>query len=500
MQKYFSVLLAVILFFGCKGPIDDISLNYSEYQLDVNGVFTLTATTDLKGALEWYSTNPDVAKVFYGEVTGLAAGEADIVAKIGGASAVCLVIVEAIPPSTTQKKSAKRGISYNLSDQLDAAVLAPGVSWYYNWGNSISANVDGFYKDHNILFIPMFWSNVDEGAKNRVRTLKQRYPELEYILGFNEPNLKGQADITPAQAAPRWMELVDLAQELNMKLVSPAMAAGGTADPIVWLDQFFNLVPLSSCDAIAIHCYMPNSTALINFVNRFRKYNKPIWMTEFCAWEGFGGGAKGQIAYASEVLNFFEADPQIGKYAWFIPRYTSDNTFPNMQLLKQEGYGTLLPLGNVYVNASSLDKTSWAKVGERIEAEYFTSSSIEEYINNGYSGEMLNFHYQPTTDRNGNLEISNFLPNRWVEYQLDVVEGGEHELLVRYANYYDATFEITIDGANAFDAPFPKTGDFDIWKTAAFSVNLSAGKHTVRVHNTQGMGAFSINWLQFNKK
>jgi len=98
------------------------------------------------------------------------------------------------------------------------------------------------------------------------------------------------------------------------------------------------------------------------------------------------------------------------------------------------------------------------------------------------------------------LEICDFLPKRWVEYQINVAESGEHELLVRYANYYDATFEITIDGANAFNAPFPKTGDFNIWKTAAFSVNLTAGHHTIRIKNTQGIGGFNINWLQFNKK
>ena len=502
MRKYISILLAAFLFFGC-GPGDDlILLNYSEYQMSVNEVFKLKATSTLQGTLEWSSTNPEVAKVFYGEVTALSVGKADIIAKIGNASAVCHVTVGAAPVIATQKRSEKRGVSFNLSQLADVKVLAPGISWYYNWGNTISEYFDGIITENNIMFIPMFWNGVDSASCARVRTLKLRHPELEYILGFNEPNLADQAKMTPAECAPKWMQLVALAQDLNMKLVSPAMNYGtlpGYGDPIKWLDEFFTLVPLSSCDVIAIHCYMPNSTGIINFTNMFRKYGKPIWMTEFCAWNGLGGGEKGQMNYASEVINFFEADPQIGKYAWFIPRGgDGDGAFPHNKLLKFKE-PKLLPLGEIYINASTQDKTSWANVGERIESERFTSCSVQEHIESGYTSEVLNFQYQPTTDRGGSLEICNFLPNRWVEYQLNVAEGGEHELLVRHANYNDITFEITIDGANAISAPFPKTGDFNIWKTAKFSVNLEAGKHIIRLKNTGG-GAISMNWLQFNKK
>ena len=87
--------------------------------------------------------------------------------------------------------------------------------------------------------------------------------------------------MTPSKAAELWPSVVDLAKELNLKLVSPAMNYGtlaGYSDPIKWLDEFFAQpgVSIDDIDAISIHCYMANPQALRNYVAMFYKYNKPI--------------------------------------------------------------------------------------------------------------------------------------------------------------------------------------------------------------------------------
>jgi len=351
-------------------------------------------------------------------------------------------------------------------------------------------------KTLGIQYYPMVWNGNGNWA-SQITNLKANDPACDYILAYNEPNLTDQANMTPQQAAAKWPDLYNLAKQLNMKIVSPAMNHGtlpGWQDPIHWLDEFFKLVPLEQVDAIAIHSYLPSAASMKEFTQRFYKYGKPIWLTEFCAWDNNINSEQDQMKYMSEALQWLEADPMIERYAWFIPRYKGDNVFPYMQLLQQAG-PELTSCGKVYVGISSQDKTLWAKAGERIEAEKFTSSNVVDFVGKNGFGQV--FLLQPTTDTDGNLELFDFFVNQWAEYQVDL-EGGEYELLVRYGAYYNTTLEVTIDGGSTFDITLPKTGDFDIWATAKFPVNIAAGKHTVRLKNKSI--SLSLNWIQFNKK
>jgi len=502
-NNFFTIFALICIFFSACGtnpppppPEPSISLNCSDLELWVGGVVTLEATVvnmPSNEPLEWSSTNPDVASVFYGKVTALAVGTTDIIAKVGKYSAVCKVNVDFLVLAE-HKKSIKRGVGYNFQSIADLQLMAPGFSWYYAWGTTQSMASQA--KTLGVQFYPMVWNGNGSWA-SQITNLKANDPDCDYILAYNEPNLSDQANMTPQQAAAKWTALYDLARQLNMKIVSPAMNHGtlaGWQDPIYWLDEFFKLVPLSQVDAIAVHSYLPSAASMKEFTQRFYKYGKPIWLTEFCAWDNNIGNAQAQMAYMSEALQWLEADPMIERYAWFIPRYKGDDTYPYMQLLKQSS-AELTKCGKVFLGISSQDKTLWAKAGERIEAEKFTSSNVVDYIGTNSFGQL--FHLQPTTDVDGNLELCDFFSNQWAEYQVDL-EGGEYELLIRYAAYYNTTLEITIDGSNAFDVELPKTGEFNIWSTAKFSVNITAGKHTIRLKNKSI--SLSLNWLKFNKK
>ncbi|NDV80021.1 glycosyl hydrolase [Dysgonomonas sp. 511] len=223
--------------------------------------------------------------------------------------------------TSVQKRSFKRGVSYNFQMLEDVALLGPGVSWFYNWGPDISNDLNNAVTPQKLDFYPMAWNGAF--SESKIRAYKQAHPNCEYILAFNEPNLTDQANMTPTEAATHWPRLRALANELNMKIISPAMNYGTLAnysDPIKWLDEFFKLVPLSDIDGIAIHCYMGTPASLKSYVGLFKKYGKPIWMTEFCAWESYINNVSKQMAYMCDVLNYMECDPDIYRYAWFIPR------------------------------------------------------------------------------------------------------------------------------------------------------------------------------------
>ena len=46
---------------------------------------------------------------------------------------------------------------------------------------------------------------------------------MKYLLGFNEPNFKNQANMTPAQAVEVWPRLEAIAEEFGLGLVGLAV-------------------------------------------------------------------------------------------------------------------------------------------------------------------------------------------------------------------------------------------------------------------------------------
>ena len=75
-----------------------------------------------------------------------------------------------------------------------SSTQATGAGWYYNWGPSPS-NI-GTY---NATFLPMIWGANDMGDVNSALGAASTY-----LLGFNEPDVSTQANLTVAQAITDW--------------------------------------------------------------------------------------------------------------------------------------------------------------------------------------------------------------------------------------------------------------------------------------------------------
>ena len=234
-------------------------------------------------------------------------------------------------PSFTygQNKSPKRGICGDASPQ-DLVILAPSVTWYYDWGVEPPAVSQGQLS--GIEWVPMAWN-----APVNLTDFENRIPSGSlYLLGFNEPNFKSQANMTPAQAAAAWPGLEQVAANKGLKLVSPAVnwcgdcVDGVTNDPVDWLDKFFAACPGCKVDYIAIHSYAPGSAALSNYLDKFRKYNKPLWITEFAPWDPPKPDFDGVVKYMKEAIPILENDPIVFRYSWFATRV---GTNPDISLL-----------------------------------------------------------------------------------------------------------------------------------------------------------------------
>lgn len=393
-------------------------------------------------------------------------------------------------------RSIKRGVSFSFAGNpdVDILLLSSCISWSYNWGPDVTENVNKLFNLYNLDFFPMAWNgNFDA---DRIRTYKLLNPQCEYILAFNEPNLTDQCNYTPQQAAEHWPELKALADELNMKIVSPAMNYGTLAnygDPIVWLDEFFTLVSLDDVDAIAIHCYMGSAGALKSYVERFYKYGKPIWMTEFCAWEPHISNVQAQMDYMCEAITYLESDPMVERYAWFIPRSDGPiDSYPFMQLLTKTPPYALTDLGQIFAGLPSFDKNVWQLVDDYIWPNTYSAICNQEYI--GKDGWSAGPHLRPTTDVTGELQLVDFKEGQWVEYQIET-QRCLSNLSIRYAAYTNVDLEIYLDAKKLLDYSLAWTGDANTWNTEEVPVEIPQGKHTVRI--AVKSASIYINWFKF---
>lgn len=384
-------------------------------------------------------------------------------------------------------KSLKRGVAFNFQNTEDLPLLSPYISWDYNWGNTANDNAALWFDTNEMDYCPMCWNGSYNADK--IREYVKAHPKTQYLLAFNEPNLTDQARMTPQEAAAIWQPVVALAKELNLKLVSPAMNYGtlsGYSDPEKWLDEFFAQPEVSISDiyAISIHCYMASPGGVKSFVEKFYKYDKPIWLTEFCAWDPVPGSVETQMSYMSNVLNYLETNDKVERYAWFIPRYTKSKE-PYMQLITGYDPSELTDLGKMYAYFSTFDKSCYLNTNRYIHAGEYAAVSDNAIQVRANTDDFLK-----NNARKDGLKVVNMTPGQAVTYQLNVTTPSSGKgISVRYSCYSDCILAVYVDDNMQNYLNLPRTGDANVWQEAfAFldGINISKGMHTLKLELYSG--------------
>lgn len=221
-------------------------------------------------------------------------------------------------PPATKPPSPKKGVAVWTFDGVSQALAASKASWYYTW----SPRHDGVTTPRDAQFVPMIWGakDVDDSA---LAAAKAAGP---YLLGFNEPDMAGQANMSVEQALDLWPKLM----ATGSKLGSPSVAFGG-ADKDGWLDRFMTGAKSRGhrVDFVTLHWYGGDFTTA-NAVDQLRRYlqavydryKKPIWLTEFALIDFSGGGARfptqaQQAAFVTAAAKMLGGLPFLQRYAWF---------------------------------------------------------------------------------------------------------------------------------------------------------------------------------------
>ena len=400
---------------------------------------------------------------------------------------VTVLLMMVVGAGFAQTKSSKRGLGYGSNTADDLEALSEGVSWYYNWYHQPEGTAINNYETYGFDYVPMAWTS--NFNKQAMHDFLSTHPNVKYILGWNEPNFKEQANLTPSQAAAMWPQIEELADEFDLEIVGPAVnycgncvSENGTTytDPIKYLDDFFTACVDCRVDHIAIHCYMSNVGALQWYVGQFKKYGKPIWLTEFASWENSNITLQEQKNFLVGAVDYLENDPDVFRYAWFTGRFTGS---PFIGILGPQS-GVLSELGQVYVDMPLHDANLHTPIPARIEAESY----------NKMSGVLLEL----TSDASGFANVGYIDAGDWLEYNVEVAEGQMFNLNARLASTQVGSLKILLGEEILGTVSFTNTNGWQNWQTFTIPITLTAGTHTIRIQAVTG--GFNFNWVEFKSQ
>ncbi|KAI5289639.1 hypothetical protein KEM52_000705 [Ascosphaera acerosa] len=214
----------------------------------------------------------------------------------------------------------KRGLAFNY--RTNTQLFDTGaISWSYNWNPAHPG------EQPVGEFVPMLGSMKD---LDYWHSAMASHGQVSHILGFNEPDHAGQANMSPGQTAAYYKQYITPYQQ-EAQLGSPACtSANEPGKGLDWMGQFLSLCSDCGIDFMTTHWYAnpmvggeQNAVDFLNYVdsavNLAHQHGiDKVWITEF----GFGYGSpvprQERTIFMEKVLPALDANPAIERYAYFL--------------------------------------------------------------------------------------------------------------------------------------------------------------------------------------
>jgi putative glycosyl hydrolase len=236
------------------------------------------------------------------------------------------------------------GITTRKYPDWEQRLTRLNIAWFYTWRAEVPGRPSG-----SVEFVPMAWGRGSVNEQN-LADLGRGGREGRYrnLLGFNEPDLKRQANIPVEEAVRLWSRLA----ATGLRLGSPA--AVNAHNP--WMRAFMAGVEREGgrVDFIAVHWYGgPHAEKFLKHLGYVhQRYGRPIWITEFAVadWDARTSGVgryspEQALAFMQAVIPALERLDYVERYAWF-------SASPDHPALGQSALfdydGALTPLGRTY--------------------------------------------------------------------------------------------------------------------------------------------------------
>lgn len=225
----------------------------------------------------------------------------------------------AAPMQAKRSTSGKRGAAYNDVTTVSALTSGGTVSWAYNWAGSLSGSLPS-----NIEFVPMLWGpKMFGGWVTAIETALSS--GSTYILGFNEPDMASQANMSPTDAASYYQTYITPWSD-KAKLISPAVTSSTeTGVGLDWFDSFIGSCSSCGISGLAVHWYGDTADDFKTFVTKAvamaSKHSlSEVWITEFALNADVNGATDTATtaAFLDEVLPWLDAQTGVARYSYFM--------------------------------------------------------------------------------------------------------------------------------------------------------------------------------------
>ena len=382
-------------------------------------------------------------------------------------------------------QSRKRGLAVNTLSPADFQVLAPGVSWFYDWGVNNWTVPSGVA----MSYIPMVW-NGSSGFQTALTSYLAAGNRPWRVFTLNEPNFTTQANMTPESSAATFEQVKAICDPYKIPVIGPHMAIGTPAnqsitayDPIEnsnvtytyqepYLDAFQYYCGTNEPVGMSTHSY--GGYGEITWITGTMRTDFPtqtVWLTEFNP-SSIGTSASTVLANLIPSVDYCERTPWIEGYSWFMSRITGDT---NDSILATSS-GVLTPAGQAYVQMPVHQTNIYYRIPGRLQAERYVV--------------MTNMNIVPTTDTNGLADMTSAAAGSSLDYQIQVDTAGSYPLHFRVTGPLG---QISVYENGVFlGAVTPATTS---WSTLALTVSLPAGLQTL--HVVFAANSQEINWIDF---
>jgi len=429
-----------------------------------------TPATATAVEVTWTSTNTSVATVdAHGDITLVGVGTTFVRAASGtvNSNQVQINVTQNGVAARTGPCNRNRGVGYGFGGgtavpRLNALTSGENpVSWFYNWANTPPAGIVDPARGAGVRYVPMHWGGTfGDAGMTRIRdwVIEQRAlgQEISYLRTLNEVNISGQGAILPANfVSNAWVNLLSIARELDLKIISPTVAHGNVTGTLAgpggryagemggpnWIVDFMREIQnrnnpvrygtIHEIYAVAVNTYTSWASHFSIFAERSRtavqrefSVDVKIWVTEWASWyypyrifNGTQSGAgpelrtremqrRWQAWHMSQGIAWMEQSPAVTKYAWY--HVSRADYSPSINLMTGT---TLTEIGVVYTNASVFDSNYWIDISQgRIgAATMVTRNNISMWVNNPLNAGL---NERPAVAGNGFRESVNFWPTR----------------------------------------------------------------------------------------
>lgn len=225
----------------------------------------------------------------------------------------------AAPVQVQKRSTTKRGAAYNDITTVPPLASTGAVSWAYNWDMSLYGLLPS-----GVSYVPMLRTSEDFGGWfTAIQTALSS--GSEYILGFNEPDMPSQANMSPSEAASYYNQYIT-PYSGQAKLISPGVTSStATGMGLSWFTEFMGSCSSCGISGLAVHWYGDTAEEFESFVTEAistaQQYGlSEVWVSEFALTSDVSGTGDPDTtaAFLDTVLPWLDSQDMVSHYAYFM--------------------------------------------------------------------------------------------------------------------------------------------------------------------------------------